>query len=43
MDSFFPYQYKKERMRRKKYKCLSTGKIVDECVTGLLKEEWIRK
>ena len=33
---------KKEVTRRQKYKCLSTGKIVDECVTGLLKEDWIK-
>ena len=37
------FGYNLEGTRRKKYKCLSTGKIVDEHVTGLLKEEWIRK
>ena len=37
------FGYKKEGMRRQKYKCLSTGKIVDEYVTGLLKEEWIQQ
>ena len=36
------FGYKKEGTRRQKYKCLSTGKIVDECVTGLLKEDWIK-
>ena len=36
------FGYKHEGIRRKKYKCMSTGKIVDEHVTGLLKEEWIK-
>ena len=36
------FGYKLEGTRRKKYICLSTGKIVDENVTGLLKEEWIK-
>ena len=36
------FGYKKEGTRRQKYKCLSTGKIIDEHVTGLLKEEWIK-
>lgn len=36
------FGYKLEGTRRQKYKCLSTEKIVDEHVTGLLKEEWIR-
>ena len=36
------FGYKIEGMRRQKYKCLSTGKIVNEVVTGLLKEEWIK-
>ena len=35
------FGYKLEGIRRQKYKSLSTGKIVDEHVTGLLKEEWI--
>ena len=41
MQKKFGYQI--EGMRRQKYKCLSTGKIVNEYVTGLLKEEWIQK
>ena len=36
------FGYKIEGIRRQKYKCLSTGKIVNEVVTGLLKEEWIK-
>lgn len=36
------FGYKLEGTRRKKYICLSTRKIVDEHVTGLLKEEWIK-
>lgn len=34
--------YKYEGLRRKKYLCLSTNEYVDECVTGLLKEDFIR-
>lgn len=37
------FGYKKEGIRRKKFVCMATGKIEDECLTGLLKEEWIRK
>jgi len=33
--------YKDEGIRRKKYLCLATNKYVDECITGLLKEEFI--
>lgn len=33
--------YKEEGIRRKKFFCLATGEYVDECVTGLLKEEFI--
>lgn len=36
------FGYKLEGTRRQKYKCLSTGKIVDEHITGLLKDEWIK-
>jgi hypothetical protein len=35
------YGYKIEGLRRQKYKCLSTGDIVDEQITALLKEEWL--
>ena len=35
------FGYKKEGVRRQKYIPLSTGKITDEVVTGLLKDEWI--
>lgn len=33
--------YKDEGIRRKKFLCLATNEYVDECVTGLLKEEFI--
>ncbi len=33
--------YKYEGTRREKYLCLATKEYVDECITGLLKEEFI--
>ena len=36
------FGYKIEGTKRQRYKCMSTGKIVDEHITGLLKEEWIQ-
>lgn len=33
--------YKDEGIRRKKFLCLATNEYLDECVTGLLKEELI--
>ena len=36
------FGYKIEGTKRQRYKCLSTGKIVDEVITGLLKDEWIK-
>lgn len=33
--------YKDEGIRRKKFLCLATNEYVDECITGLLKEEFI--
>ena len=33
--------YKYEGIRRKKFLCLATNEYVDECVTGLLKEEFV--
>lgn len=33
--------YKDEGIRRKKFLCLATNEYVDECVTGLLKEEFV--
>ena len=33
--------YKYEGVRRKKFLCLATNEYVDECITGLLKEEFI--
>ena len=32
--------YKDEGIRRKKFLCLATNEYVDECITGLLKEEF---
>ena len=37
------FGYKDEGIRRKRFISKATGKIEDECITGLLKEEWIRK
>ena len=37
------FGYKKEGIRRKKFICMATGKEEDEYLTGLLKEEWIKK
>ena len=39
MQEKLGYQY--EGKRRKKYLCLATNKYVDECITGLLKDEFI--
>ncbi len=33
--------YKNEGIKRKKFLCLATYEYVDECITGLLKEEFI--
>ena len=33
--------YKDEGIRRKAFLCLATGEYMDECITGLLKEEFI--
>ena len=37
------FGYKIEGKKRQRYKCLSTGLIVDEYITGLLKDEWIKQ
>ena len=34
------FGYKIEGMRRKAFRCMADGKIKDEYITGLLKEEW---
>ena len=34
--------YKNEGIRRKRYLCLATNEYNDECITGLLKEEFIK-
>ena len=36
------FGYKNEGIRRKKFISMATGNIEDECITGLLKEEWIK-
>lgn len=36
------FGYKDEGIRRKKFVSKATGKIEDEYITGLLKEEWIK-
>lgn len=36
------FGYKDEGVKRQKYICKATGIIHDECITGLLKDEWIR-
>lgn len=33
--------YKDEGIRRKKFLCLATNEYVDECITGLLREEFV--
>ena len=33
--------YKDEGIRRKRFLCLATNEYVDECVTGLLKEDFV--
>lgn len=34
--------YKNEGIRRKKYLCLATNEYMDECITGLLKEDFVK-
>lgn len=36
------FGYKLEGERRKAYQCMADGELKDECITGLLKEEWMR-
>lgn len=36
------FGYKDEGIRRKKFVSKATGKIEDEYITGLLKEEWVK-
>jgi len=36
------FGYKDEGIRRSKFISQATGEIVDECITGLLKDEWIK-
>lgn len=37
------FGYKVEGVRRKAFVCMANGEIMDECITGLLKEEWVRR
>jgi RimJ/RimL family protein N-acetyltransferase len=34
------FGYQLEGVRRQAYRCLADGTLKDECITGLLKEEW---
>jgi len=34
------FGYKIEGLRRNAFKCMATGEIMNEYITGLLKEEW---
>lgn len=34
--------YRQEGLRRRAYRCLADGELKDECLTGLLVEEWRR-
>lgn len=34
------FGYKNEGVKRQKFVCMATGKLEDEYITGLLKEEW---
>ncbi|GAB3995912.1 GNAT family protein [Spirosoma daeguense] len=36
------FGYKVEGLRRKAFMSMATGEIMDEYITGLLKEEWVR-
>ncbi len=36
------FGYKLEGARRKAYRCMADDELKDECITGLLKEEWKR-
>lgn len=36
------FGYKVEGKRRKAFVCMATGEIMDEYITGLLKEEWVK-
>lgn len=36
------FGYKLEGVRRKAYRCMADGQLKDECITGLLVEEWVK-
>lgn len=36
------FGYKLEGEKRRAYRCMADGQLKDECITGLLKEEWIK-
>jgi RimJ/RimL family protein N-acetyltransferase len=37
------FGYKREGEKRKAYRCMADGEFKDECITGLLKEDWKRQ
>lgn len=37
------FGYKVEGMRRKAFRCMADGNLKDECLTGLLTEEWRKR
>jgi ribosomal-protein-alanine N-acetyltransferase len=36
------FGYRIEGLRRKAFRCMADGKLRDECMTALLKGEWVR-
>ena len=36
------FGFRLEGEKRKAYRCMADGELKDECITGLLKEEWIK-
>jgi ribosomal-protein-alanine N-acetyltransferase len=36
------FGYKSEGEKRKAYRCMADGELRDECITALLKEDWIK-
>ncbi len=37
------FGYKLEGVKRKAFVCMANGEVMDEYITGLLKEEWVRE
>jgi RimJ/RimL family protein N-acetyltransferase len=43
--AFAPYPYTTrdaEGQKRRAYRCMADGEFKDECITGLLVEEWVK-